>query len=174
MPARPAPETPETRAINELLDEDDAAIKQIAAESGPPSGASRLSESEEDTAWETMDPLVDDEQFATTLMTQGLPPEVAQQLLVVQMHKDDPETQQAWLETLTQPTQDAEYANLIRSVVKWPFRSAVYNDIDDPDERVAKADSMHRRYTKRMASLQENIAQPGLLKTTAGYQGMEQ
>lgn len=173
MPARQSPETPEDRAIRELLTEDDANIAAIAAESGPPAGASRLSESEEDTAWETMDPLVDDEQFATALMTQGLPPEIAQQLLIVQMHQGDQETQQAWLQALTQPTNDAEQANLLVKVAKWPFRQAVYGDLDDPDQQVAKADQMHRRYQKKMTSLQEQITQPGLVKTTAGYQGME-
>ena len=173
MPAR-QDESPESRALREIEAEDENAVQALVAAAGPPPGVTVLSDADEDQAWETMDPLVDDEAFATMLMTQGLPPEIAQRLLIVQINKDDQERQQAWLAALTQPTQDAELADQLTRAVKWPYRSVLLEDIDDPDDLVAKADTLDRRYQKRVTGMQQAISEPGTVRTTAGYGGMDE
>ena len=63
----------------------------------------------------------------------------------------------------TQPTQDAELADQYTKLAKWPFRLSILEGIDDPDEQVRKAESLDRRYQKRMA---QHLDQP---ITTTGY-----
>lgn len=148
MPRRTAPETAEDRAIREVSDEDENAMRTLALEAGPPPDSSRLSEADEDAAWEQMDPNVDHEQLATMLMTQGLPPELAQQLLIVKLRRDED-----WMGALTKPTQDAELANQLAKLARYPFRLSVIDGYDDPDEQVRKANAVDRRYQKRMAQV---------------------
>lgn len=164
MPGRNGAESAEMRAIREVSDEDEKTLDRLALESGPPPEATRLSEAEEDEAWETVDPLVDDEQLPTLLMTQGLPPEIAQRLLVLKLHPE-------WTGHYAKPTQDAEMANQLAQMAKTPFRWSLLEDIEDFEERARKAESLKRRYDKRMTQLQEQMSQPGMAPTT-GYGGM--
>lgn len=156
MPRRVVNESAEDRAVREVDAEDGAAIDSLALQAGPPADSNRMSLADEDAAWEKMDPQVDHEQMATALLTQGLPPEQAQQLLAVKLHPE-------WLPLYLQPTQDAEQADMLVKLARHPFRLSLLEGIDDPDERVRKAESLDRRYQKKMA---EHLDQPIV---TTGY-----
>lgn len=141
-------ESAEDRALRELDEEDTGTIESLAREAGPPPDSEKLSDRDEDEAWEATDPQVDHEQMATMLMTQGLPPELAQQLLIVKLRPDDD-----WMSVLTRPTQDAELANQIARVAKYPFRLSLFDGIEDPDEQVRKSNHLDKRYQRKMAAL---------------------
>lgn len=143
MPGRRPAESPEERALREIEQEDDSALDAIAREAGPPPDSDKLSEADEDLAWETVDSSVDYETMAQQLMTQGLRPEEMQRLLVLKLHPK-------WAPLYSRPTQDAEMAHQLARLAELPFRLSVLDGIDDPDEMVAKAESLDRRYQRRM------------------------
>lgn len=148
MPRRIETEDAESRAIRELSDEDAQTLNTLTLQAGPPPDAERMSEADEDNAWSTMDPnLADHEQLAQMLATQGLPPELAQKLLITKLRGDD-----GWLQTLTQPTGSLDTANQLIKLAKYPFRLSVLDNFDDPEAQVRKAESMDRRYQKQMAA----------------------
>lgn len=167
MPARQASESIEDRVTREILEEDDENVNSIAAQAGPPPDSNKLSESDEDEAWEFEDRQVDHDAMAAQLMTQGIPEDVVQKLMIAKLRPD-------WAPLYQQPTKDAERADMLVKLAKRPFRLSILEDIDDPDERARKAESLDRRYQKRLTALQEQAAQPGMVRTTTGYQGMEQ
>jgi hypothetical protein len=144
-------ESAEDRAIREIDAEDEQAIQALAAQAGPPPDARRLSEADEDEAWETADPNVDHEELARLLLTEGLPPEVVNGLLVAKLRPD-------WVPLYGRPTQDAERAHMLARLAQFPFRLSLIEDIDDPDERTAKAEALDRRYRKRLTANQEREA----------------
>ena len=133
--------------------EDEATLRALAEQSGPPPDAKRLSESDEDDAWATVDPQVDAETMARQLMTQGLPPDAVQKLMVTKIRPD-------LAPLLTQPTQDAEMADQLVRIAQYPFRLSLLEDFIDPEEMTRHAERLDRRFQKRMTAAQESLAQP--------------
>lgn len=158
MPRQINPESAEDRAVRELDDEDAQTLNTLSAQAGPPPDAERMSEADEDQAWETMDPsLADHEQMASMLATQGLPPEIAQKLLITKLRGDD-----GWMEALTQPTGSLDTANQLIKLAKYPWRLSVLDTYaEDPDEWTRKAESMDRRYQKMTSSYLDQPMQMG-------------
>lgn len=153
---RPEPESAEDKAIREVDAEDTDAMNGLALQAGPPPDSDRLSEADEDAAWEFMDPAVDFEQMASLLMTQGIPQEMAQRFLITKLRPDD-----GWLEALATPTQDAEAANQIVKMAQYPFRLSVLDTYDDPEDQTRKAETLDRRYQRRMAAILDAPLQIG-------------
>lgn len=151
MPRQPS--SFEDRLLDELEPLTENALKRLADEQGPPPDSQKLTEADEDEAWETPDPNVEYESFAQQLMTQGLPPEVVQNLLLVKLRPE-------WAPLYSRPTQSAELAHMLARLAERPFRLSILEDIDDPDEMVAKAEQMDRRFQKRMTAAQEQAAMP--------------
>jgi hypothetical protein len=155
MPGR-KPESFEDGLLGALEQETEDMLDRLAREQGPPPDADKLSEADEDDAWETDDPSVDYETMAQQLTSQGLPPEVVNGLLVVKLHPE-------WAPLYQRPTQSAEMAHMLTQLARWPFRLSLIEDIDDPDEQVKKAESLDRRYQKRMTQRQEQSMMPSML-----------
>lgn len=166
MPRQPAAESAEDRAIREIDDEDEKAIAGLAQQAGPPPDSERLSESDEDAAWDFTDPNVDYDDLASRLMTEGIQPQEMQQYLIFKLHPD-------WAPHYGQPTGDAEQAHQLARLAQTPFRASVLEDIDDPEEQVRKAESLDRRSQKRMTAVQEQMAQMPQ-PTMQGYGDMPQ
>lgn len=149
MPRKASAETPEDRAIREIDDEDSRYLERAALEAGPPADVRRLSERDEDDIWGIEDPLAaDPNMLAQRLMTQGLPPEEAQQFQIVQQRPE-------WLELLATPTQSAETADMLARAIRFPWRWSLLEDIDDPDEQVATAERLNRRFQRNKTGEQQ-------------------
>lgn len=167
MPRRAPAETPEDKVIREVEIEDEQFLDRAAREAGPPADARRLSERDEDDIYAIEDRRIGDvDAFAQQLATQGLSPEMAQQLMVVQARPD-------WLPMLTQPTGSLEAASQIAKAARFPWRWSLLEDIDDPDELVQKAEQLDRRYQRRVTSQQQyeaDMQQPQpVMPETGGY-----
>lgn len=163
MPRRAEPDTAETRALNELEAEDDAILTSLARQAGSPGDARRLSEAQEDEAYAYEDRFVAEnhDMLASQLMTEGLPSEVAQQMLVFKLRPD-------WLEAFAKPTQDAETADQWLKAAKNPFRWNLLEDYDDPDEMVKAADRLESRHQRRQTRLQDDAAAISVLPGMKG------
>lgn len=162
MPRQAATESAEDRVLREMEHEDTAALEKLAAQAGPPADAHRLSERDEDDAWETTDPQVDEEKFGKMLTTQGIPPDQAQRLLITKLRPD-------WAPLYSQPTQDLEMAHMLTRVAQYPFRPSVLEGIDDPEQQVRKAETIDRRFQKRVTQRLDAAAQ-----VIVGGQGAQQ
>lgn len=143
MPRRSEPEGAESRAIREVLEEDDRALEAIRAEAGPPPDSRRLSSADEDEAWGAADPRVDHDAMVGMLQTRGLPPELVRRLKVVELRPE-------WAPLYQQPTPDPERAAMLARLARYPYRLALLEDLDDPDEQVAAAERLDRRFQQRM------------------------
>ena len=143
MPAQQPPDSAETRALKEILQEDDAALKRIVAESGPPPDSTALSEPELDQVWALPDPNVhrDPEGFARLLMTTGIDQQTLARLSVIKEHPE-------WAPLYAQPTQDAEMADQLMRLARFPYRAALLAGIGDVEEQVRFAEQRDRRYQK--------------------------
>lgn len=148
MPRRPQPEQAEDRAIREVDAEDTAAIAKLAREAGPPPDADRLSEATEDELYAITDPLVenDPDTFSQMLMTQGIDQQTLPRLRVLKEHPE-------WAQLFGQPTQSAEMADQLTRLARWPYRWSLLIDIDDPEEQVAKAEQLDRRFQRKHAAM---------------------
>lgn len=155
MPRQPQPDqTAEDIVMSQLEAEDDDALNALAAQAGPPPDTRRLSESEEDDLYAFEDRLVssDPDAFARQLMTQGIPPEMAQRMPIFKVHPD-------WLPLYQQPTQDADRADMLTRAAQFPFRWGLFDDVAEPTPRVEKAERLDRRYQRRHTALQEQMSQ---------------
>lgn len=148
MARRPTAETAEDKALREVDTEDTAALEKLAREAGPPADADRLSERDEDDIWEIADLNVDRDALAQRLAVEGLPPEEIKALLVVKLRPE-------WGQVFARPTQSMELADQYARMAQFPYRWSLLEDVDDPDEQVAKAERLDRRYQKRVTAMQE-------------------
>lgn len=142
----------EDRVVREISEEDEEAMKSIVADGSRPPDSEHMSEADEDLAWDTRDGQVDYDQIAPMLMTQGLPPEMVQQLLIVKLRGPE------WAQALMQPTQDAEQAHYLAHYAQYPFKLGLLDGLD-PDEQVKKSNVLERRRQKRVTSMQQGMAQ---------------
>lgn len=150
----PANESPEDRAVREVLQEDDANIDAIVAQAGPPPDASKMSETDEDLAWSETDPTVSDiDGMAQRLAVQGLTQQEAQSLLVVKLMPDV-------LPVFMKPTGSLEIGRQYAQVARFPFRWALMEDMD-PEEQVAYAEKRMRRYVKNLTQMMEEMGNGG-------------
>lgn len=167
--ARVPPKTAEDQALDELDHESQQDIERLAMEAGPPPDAHRLSPADEVQAWTTTDPQVDHEEMAKQLVTQGIDPQLAQNLLIVKLH---PDNAQEWIQAYTTPTNDAEHANTLATLALYPFSLSLIEDMDDPEAMVRKAETLDRRAQKHHTTLQEQIAQGMGQSTPGSYAGV--
>lgn len=137
--ATSAVEWAETQFDSEFED----VLNRIIGENGPAPGTEKATTSDEIELWGTQDPRFDRDLFMRTMMTTGFPPEVAQEMLVVQEHPE-------LAELLSQPIPDEELSGLLADIVEWPFRHGLYAHLDDPDERVKVADRINRGWLKSL------------------------
>lgn len=159
MPRRAPDETAEDRAIREVEAEDEDFLNRAALEAGPPADSRKLSERDEDDIWAIEDPHVQDvNQLAQRLMLEGLPPEEAQQLMLITSQTDQ-QRQAEWLQVLGQPTQSAEVADMLARAIRYPWRWSLLEDLDEPSEQVRKANTLDRRFQKRMTGAQQAEAE---------------
>lgn len=151
MPRR-TPDSFEDRVLTAIEANTDDMLNRLVAQAGPPADADKLSEADLDEAWETADPSVDYETMAQQILTQGLPPEIARGLLVLKIRPE-------WAPLYGRPTQSAELAHQLARLAQYPFRLSVLEDIDDPDEQVAAAERLDRRFQKRATARQVQAAE---------------
>lgn len=146
MARRRIPESAESRALRELLAEDEDVLKRLVAEAGPPDDSHRLSEADEDAIYAVTDAMVDadPDAFATLLLTSGVPQE---QLGALKILEAMPELAQAY----AQPTQDAELADILTRLAQYPYRAMLVAGYPDPEEQVRKAETLNRRYQQKHA-----------------------
>jgi hypothetical protein len=144
MARRRVPESAESKALRELLAEDEDVLQRLVAEAGPPDDSHRLSEADEDAIYAITDPTIDadPDAFATLLLTTGVPQE---QLGTLKILEAMPELAQAY----AQPTQDAEMADMLTRLAQYPWRASLVAGYADPEEQVRKADALDRRFQKR-------------------------
>lgn len=151
MPRKIATESAEDRALRELDESSENTITRIANESGPPPDADKLSERDEDDIWELADPNVDRDALAQRLAVEGLPPEEIKGLLIVKARPD-------WAQLFAAPTQSMELADQYARMAQYPWRWSLLEDIDDPDEMVRKAETLNRRFQRRVTAAQDQQA----------------
>lgn len=167
MPRRPSTETAEDRAIREVDAEDEAAMKHLAAEAGPPPDSEQLSDRDLDEIYAIEDRAVssDPDGFAQRLMTTGLDQPTLATLRVVKEHPE-------WMPFYAQPTQDAEMADRLTRLAQFPHRWALLADIDDPEEQARTAERLDRRYQKahaeRLAGFEQATVEMPAMPTDAG------
>lgn len=139
--------------MQQLEDEDAATIDALAAKAGPPPDTQRLSESEEDDFYAFEDRFVvsNQERLSLQLMTEGLPPEILSQLVIVKVRPD-------WAPLYEQPTQDAVRADMLIRAARFPLRWGLFDDVIEPKARVEKDERLHRRFQQRHTALQEQMA----------------
>lgn len=145
--------TAEDRAIQEIEAEDEAALAQVAAEMGPPPESGRLSAREQVELWGQTDPSVDYETLRQRLVMEGLPPEEAQTLAIAQEYPDI-------VPLLAQPTGDLEMADMLASLAERPYRLAILEGIDDPEEQVKTAERLDREWQKMLAERDAMLLAP--------------
>ena len=152
MPRKTQVEDAESRALNQVMAEDEDVLNRLALESGPPPDSERLSEADEDRLYAQVDPIVhgDPEGFARRLLTQGLDQQMLQQLQVL---KGFPE----WAQIYAQPTQSIELADQLTKLARWPYRPAMLADFADPEDMVRTGEALDRRYQRKHASSTEPI-----------------
>lgn len=138
----------EDAVLDKLESDTNDVLTRITQQAGPPPDAERMSEADEDQAWDFVDPNADHEQLASMLATQGIPPEVGQNLLAFKLHPE-------WAPFYGKPTNDMQLADQYARMLTTPFRWSILEDFDDPDEMVKKAESMDRRSQKRLTQMQE-------------------
>lgn len=170
MPRQTQPDSAEAIALQQLDNEDSAALEQIARQMGPPHGAATLSDKEKVRLWGQLDPRVDPDLLPTRLMLEGLPPEEAQELAVLQEYPH-------LLDLYTQPTRDAELADMLTRVAERPYVLSMLEGIDDPEERAKEAERMERLYNrdveeKRAAFLARRQSMPAPTMQTPGQPSM--
>jgi len=159
MPRRAIPEDAESKVLREIEAEDEDFLNRAALEAGPPAESRRLSERDEDDIWALEDSRVGDvNQLAQRLMLEGLPPEEAQQLMLITSQTDQ-QRQAEWLQVLGQPTQSAEVADMLARAIRYPWRWSLLEDIDEPSQMVATANRLDRRFQKRMTGAQQAEAE---------------
>ncbi len=155
MPSRKPDETAEDRAIRELEAENEDFLNRAALEAGPPADSKRLSERDEDDIWAIEDTSVQDvNMLAQRLMLEGIPPEEAQRLMLVSSQPDK-QRQAEWLQVLGKPTQSAEVADQLAKAIRYPWRWALLEDIDEPSEMVRRSNTLNRRFQKRVTGQQQ-------------------
>lgn len=145
MPRQQQPDSAESIALNQILDEDDAALKRVSEQMGPPHGSVKQSQADEVKRWGQLDPRVDRDLMPQQLMATGLPPEQAKELAILQEYPD-------LLPLYTQPIGDPQMADLLTRFAEMPYRWSLLEGIDDPEERAAKAESLDRAHEKALAA----------------------
>lgn len=113
----------------------------LAKDASGPSGYTQPSSREVLDLWGRTDPNVRYEDLVVRLLSGGIPPEEAQNLILVQQY---PET----LEAFVQPG-DAMQADALARLAEYPFRPGVYSHLD-PEERVSYVESVHREWVKSL------------------------
>lgn len=138
----------EETAQSEFDREFEAVLERLAAEQGPAPGVRAVSRPREVRDWGTEDRSVDPAALAQRLMAGGLAPEEATALEVVKDNADNEELLAAY----TQPTEDYLLADTLARLARYPYRLAILATIDDPEERVAKAESLDRAWQASLPS----------------------
>ena len=162
MARRRVPESAESRALRELLAEDEDVLQSLVAEAGPPDDSHRLSEADEDAIYAITDPTIDadPDAFATLLLTTGVPQE---QLGTLKILEAMPELAQAY----AQPTQDVEMADMLTRLAQYPWRASLVAGYADPEEQVRKVDALDRRFQKRHGDMLAPEPQQPMMPPTA-------
>ena len=143
----------EAEAEQSFRDEFESVVDQLAAEQAPPVDAQRVTEPRKVALWGLQDPRVDRETFAQTLMSTGFQPQDLQTMLLIQNH---PELAQVY----GQPVQDPEAARDLTELARHPFRYGLYGHIEDPEERTAEAERIHKGWMKLHGKGQEEGSVP--------------
>lgn len=142
MPNRqPIQRSPEAEAERGFRDEFDKVVGSIAQGQGQPLDTTAVSNPRKAALWGLADPRVDPTTFKAQLMQQGFQPQDLQSMLIVQNHPE-------LAEVYGQPVQDPAAADDLTTLAQYPFRLGMYHEIQDPNERVAEAERIHRDWLK--------------------------
>lgn len=173
MPRRTMAKPIDAQARDEVESELDDMVTQLAAEIGPAEGATIPSDADELALWGQMDPTVDYDTLKRQLMSGTVPPELYdlesdQRLAILRMNPDRAAEMVAELFAVTpeQPLDD-EMAGLVAELAEYPGRLVVLAPYeDDPEQSVAKADSLDRRWRRRTGQVETDddmmaMAAPG-------------
>ena len=138
MPRREPPRSPEQQAVEEFVSEVDQIAADLATEAGPPLDTDHVSVARKRRLWGQRDPDVNYTDLVSRLLTTGVPPEEAAQMILVQEHPE-------LLPMFGQPMPDPETADALARLAEMPFRLGILAPLS-PQERVREAESLDREW----------------------------
>jgi hypothetical protein len=155
----------EARAEQGFRDEFEKVMEKLAAEQEQPIDTKQVTEPRKVALWGIQDPRVDRETFKQQL-AQGFQPQDLQNMLIVQNHPE-------LAEVYGQPVQDPAVAADLTELARYPFRLGTYHHIQDPEERTAEAERIHKAWLKLHGKGQDQATPEPSSDVTAPPTGQE-